>query len=170
MPIEPLQSTPRLLVTAYNQDRDPAARAYTSREAAQVSGVPFFTVDYWDRTRFLVPTVSAGQGRGKGRQRMYSYGDIVRLRIARELRDQKVSLETLRAIVKKLAPATPRLAEAAWVLVGSKVEIARDQPALTALLAKPRRQPFGVLLDLRGLLEGVGRRAASLGRARAAKS
>jgi hypothetical protein len=27
-----------------------AERAYTSREAAQVSGVPFFTVDFWART------------------------------------------------------------------------------------------------------------------------
>ena len=58
-------------------------RAYTSPEAAQVSGVPFFTVDYWARTKCLVPSVAKGKGRGKGRQWMYSYDDLVRLRPTR---------------------------------------------------------------------------------------
>ena len=58
-------------------------RAYTSREAARVSGVPFFTVDYWARTKCLVPSVAKGKGRGKGRQWMYSYDDLVRLRPTR---------------------------------------------------------------------------------------
>ncbi len=149
-------------MTAYNQDRPAVTRAYTSREAARLSGVPFFTIDYWDRTRFLVPTVSAGQGRGKGRERLYSYGDIVRLRIARELREQRVSLETLRAIVKKLAPATARLANASWVLVGSRVETARTIAELAAMLERPRRRSFGVLLDLRPLLAAIERRSEAL--------
>jgi DNA-binding transcriptional MerR regulator len=154
-------------MSVYNQDPDPLlARAYTSREAAQASGVPFFTVDYWDRTRFLVPTVSPGKGRGKGRQRLYSYGDLVRLRIARELREQRVSLETLRAIVRKLAQATDRLAGAKWVLVGSQVETARTPAELAALLGRSGRKSFGVVLDLRGSLAMVRKRARALARSR----
>jgi DNA-binding transcriptional MerR regulator len=156
-------------VSDYNQDPDALlSRAYTSREAAQASGVPFFTVDYWDRTRFLVPTVSPGKGRGKGRQRLYSFGDLVRLRIARELREQRVSLETLRAIVKKLAPATDRLAAANWVLVGNRVETARTATELAALLGRSRRKSFGVVLDLRGSLTLVRKRARALARSRRA--
>jgi DNA-binding transcriptional MerR regulator len=156
-------------VSDYNQDPDALlSRAYTSREAAQASGVPFFTVDYWDRTRFLVPTVSAGKGRGKGRQRLYSFGDLMRLRIARELREQRVSLETLRAIVRKLAPATDRLASANWVLVGNRVETARTPAELAALLGRSRRKSFGVVLDLRTSLAAVRRRAGALTRARGA--
>jgi DNA-binding transcriptional MerR regulator len=127
--------------------------------------VPFFTVDYWDRTGFLVPTIAKGEGRGKGRQRMYSYGDIIRLRIARELRDQKVSLETLRAIVRKLAGSTSELATARFALVGRDVEIAASFAELMALLRRPGRQTFGVLLDLRVLLEAVRERARALGTA-----
>ena len=37
---------------------------YTSREAARISGVPFFTVDYWDRSRFLKPSIARSAGRG----------------------------------------------------------------------------------------------------------
>jgi DNA-binding transcriptional MerR regulator len=140
-------------------------RAYTSREAAQVSGVPFFTIDYWGRTKFLEPTIAKGEGRGKGRQRMYSYADIIRLRIARELREQKVSLETLRAIIRKLGSIPGELSEAPFVVVGSEVEIARSTAELTALLRRPGQRTFGVLLDLRVLLKTVRDNARALDRA-----
>jgi DNA-binding transcriptional MerR regulator len=137
-------------------------RAYTSREAARVSGVPFFTVDYWDRSKFLRPTIAKGDGRGKGRQRMYSYGDIILLRIARELREQKVSLETLRSIVRKLAGCTSELATARYAIVGREVETARNGTEMMAILRRPGRRTFGVLLDLRTLLETVREKARAL--------
>lgn len=139
-----------------------SSKAYTSREAARASGVPFFTVDYWDRTKFLVPSIAKGQGRGKGRQRMYSYGDIIRLSIARELREQKVSLETLRAIVRKLAGSAGELAKARFVIVGREVETARSTAELLRVLSRPGRQVFGVILDLRSLLKGVRERSSGL--------
>src|ERR1700681_3019157 len=137
-------------------------RAYTSREAARVSGVPFFTVDYWDRSKFLRPSIAKGEGRGKGRQRLYSYGDIILLRIARELREQKVSLETLRSIVRKLAGCSSDLATARYAVVGREVETARNSAELMTLLRRPGRRTFGVLLDLRALLETVRERARAL--------
>jgi len=138
------------------------ARAFTSREAAIASGVPFFTIDYWGRTRFLVPTVFKGQGRGKGRQRLYSYGDLIRLAIARELRDQRVSLETLRSIIKKLAPHAGELVAARFAVVGREVELARSDAELLAILRRRGRRTFGVVLDLRELVEGVRARAERL--------
>ncbi len=143
--------------------RSLSGRAYTSREAARASGVPFFTVDYWDRTKFLVPTIAKGTGRGKGRQRMYSYGDIIRLSIARELREQKVSLETLRAIVRKLAGSAGELAKARFVIVGREVETARSAAELSRVLSRPGRPVFGVVLDLRGLVKAVRVRSGARG-------
>ena len=137
-------------------------RGYTSREAAHVSGVPFFTVDYWDRSKFLRPTIAKGGGRGKGRERLYSFGDIIRLRIARELREQKVSLETLRAIVRKLASCTSELATARYAVVGREVETANSLAELMATLRRPGRETFGVLLDLRTVLERVRERAQAI--------
>jgi DNA-binding transcriptional MerR regulator len=137
-------------------------RAFTSREAEQVSGVPFFTIDYWGRTRFLVPSIARGEGRGKGRQRMYSYGDLVRLRIARELREQKVSLETLRAILEGLAGLGNEIAKARFILVGSEVETATTTAELMKLLRRTGRRTFGVLLDLRLLHKAVRERSRAL--------
>ncbi len=153
-----------------SQSRKPANhrahRAYTSREAAEVSGVPFFTVDYWGRIKFVVPSVSKGSGRGKGRQRMYSYGDIIRLRIARELRDQKISLETLRSVMHKLTGVTGDLAKAPFVLVGRKVEVATSAAQLATLLRRPGQRTFGVVLDLRAVLKTVHQNSRTLEAAR----
>jgi DNA-binding transcriptional MerR regulator len=138
-------------------------RAFSSREAELVTGVPFFTIDYWGRTRFLMPTVDRGSGRGRGRQRLYSYGDLVRIRIARDLREQRVSLASLRSILAKLAAVDRQLAGTRFVMVTEGVEMARDLAELGKLLR--RSQPmFGILLDLRDLLQKVRRGVAQLPR------
>lgn len=143
-------------------ESSPGQRAYTSREAAEISGVPFFTIDYWGRTKFLSPTVAPGRGRGKGRQRMYSYGDVIRLRIARELREQKVSLETLRSVVQKLAGVEADLSRTHFVLVGRTVELAGSTAELLGILRRTGRPTFGVILDLRELTRTMRARARSL--------
>ena len=132
---------------------------YTSNQAARVSGVPFFTVDYWDRSRFLRPSYSTGGGRGRGRERLYSYADILRLRIARELRDQHVSLQTLRYVVSKLAPRAGSLQSSRYVLVGRTVELAATFTDLVKLLKRPGKRTFGFILDLAELKRSVEERA-----------
>ena len=51
---------------------------FTSREAARISGVPFFTVDYWDRSKFLKPSIARSAGRGRGRGRLSTVLDASR--------------------------------------------------------------------------------------------
>jgi DNA-binding transcriptional MerR regulator len=140
---------------------------YTSRQAARISGVPFFTVDYWDRSKFIKPSISPSAGRGRGRGRLYSYADLIRLRIARELREQQVSIQTLRHVVKRLGERAQDLVGAGYVFVGRQVELAEDFDGLVAILKKPGRS-FGFVLDLGGIKKGVAeraRRAATPGRA-----
>ena len=139
----------------------PQQSGFTSREAARISGVPFFTVDYWDRSRFLKPSIARSTGRGRGRGRMYSYSDLLRLRIARELREQKVSLETLRHVVKRLGERANDLSAAKYVYVGRTVELAEEFNQLVALL-RDRRRTFGFLLDLTDIQRGVAERAEKI--------
>jgi DNA-binding transcriptional MerR regulator len=133
---------------------------YTSREAAQISGVPFFTVDYWDRSGFLRPTVSPGGGRGRGRERVYSYADILRLRIARELRDEEVSFQTLRHVVDKLRRHGAELAGSRFVLVGRSVHMAQSSKDVARILeSSSKRKTFAVLVDLTDLTRTTATRA-----------
>lgn len=134
---------------------------FTSREAARVSGVPFFTVDYWDRSKFLKPSIARSAGRGRGRGRLYSYADTLRLRIARELREQHVSLLTLRYVVKRLGERAEELVDARYVFVGRKIELARTFDEVTRILRAPGNS-FGFLLDLEEIQKGLAERAARL--------
>lgn len=134
---------------------------FTSREAARISGVPFFTVDYWDRSKFLKPSIARSAGRGKGRGRLYSYADILRLRIARELREQHVSLQTLRHVVKRLGEIATGLDQARYVFVGERVELVADFAALSEIL-RAKARTFGFLLDLSEIQRGVAERAAKV--------
>jgi DNA-binding transcriptional MerR regulator len=139
---------------------------YTSREAARLSAVPFFTVDYWDRSKFLKPSIARSHGRGRGRGRLYSYTDILRLRIARELREQHVSLQTLRHVIRRLGEIRAGLEEARYVFVGQKVELLGSFDDLVDVL-RSRTRHFGFLLDLSEIQRGVAKRAARLRSARA---
>ncbi len=141
---------------------------FTSRDAARISGVPFFTVDYWDRSKFLKPSIAQSAGRGRGRGRLYSYSDILRLRIARELREQHVSLQTLRHVVKRLGEIAEGLDKARYVFVGEKVELVADFAELTKVL-RTRVRTFGFLLDLSDVQRGVAVRAAKVRSPRAPK-
>ena len=131
---------------------------FTSREAARISGVPFFTVDYWDRSKFLKPSIARSAGRGRGRGRLYSYTDILRLRIARELREQHVSLQTLRHVVKRLGEITDGLDKSRYVFVAEKVELVADFAALNEIL-RTKARTFGFLLDLSEIQRGIAERA-----------
>ena len=57
--------------------------AYTTDRAAALAGVPKSTVYYWARTRVLAPSVS------DDRPKLWSYTDLLRLRIVQWLRQPK---------------------------------------------------------------------------------
>ena len=142
---------------------DLLVQRFSSMQAARISGVPFFTVDYWDRSKFLRPTLARGEGRGRGRERLYSYHDVLRLRIARELRDEQVSLETLRRVVSKLARHARALVGARYALVRRDVQFAGSTEELVSLLEQPARGTFGILLDLTEVARSVAARARRFG-------
>lgn len=61
----------------------PVRAAYTADRASALAGVPRSTVHYWARTDLLVPSVSAE------RVKLWSYSDVVALRIIGWLRQTK---------------------------------------------------------------------------------
>ena len=63
--------------------------AFAAGRASEISGVPYRTLDYWARSRFLTPSLAPANG--KGTQRQYSFNDLIALRVARELRTAGVS-------------------------------------------------------------------------------
>jgi DNA-binding transcriptional MerR regulator len=77
-----------------------ATTKFTARQAARVAGLSYSTVAYWDRSEFLHPSI--GGGKCSGSERIYSFQDLVALRVAHQLREAGISLQALRRLVRFL--------------------------------------------------------------------
>lgn len=69
--------------------------AFTTHEAKRLSGLTPRRLQYWDETGFIRPSVAARNGRGS--PRLYSFQDLIQLRIAAQLRS-RLSLQALRRL------------------------------------------------------------------------
>jgi len=74
---------------------------YRGTVACAAAGITYRQLDYWARTGLVEPTVRGAAGSGS--QRLYSFRDILVLRIVKRLIDTGVSLPNIRAAVTHLA-------------------------------------------------------------------
>ncbi len=79
----------------------PAHVGYRGPVACSAAGITYRQLDYWARTGLVVPSVRGASGSGS--QRLYSFRDILVLRIIKRLIDTGVSLQNIRAAVEHLA-------------------------------------------------------------------
>ena len=70
---------------------------YRVPEVCRVVGISYRQLDYWARTDLVTPSVrDAG---GSGTQRLYSFQDLVQLRVIKKLIDAGVSLQRIRKAI-----------------------------------------------------------------------
>jgi DNA-binding transcriptional MerR regulator len=67
---------------------------YPGPIVAKLVGITYHQLEYWARTGLVTPSVRAADG--SGTQRLYSFTDVVELRIIKRLLDAKVSLRQIR--------------------------------------------------------------------------
>ena len=73
---------------------------YRGPTACNAAGITYRQLDYWARTGLVEPTVrTAG---GSGTQRLYSFRDILLLKVIKRLLDAGVSLQQIRSAVHHL--------------------------------------------------------------------
>ena len=76
---------------------------YRGTTACQAAGITYRQLDYWARTGLVVPTVR--DAIGSGTQRLYSFNDILVLKVVKRLLDTGVSLQNIRVAVEHLRTA-----------------------------------------------------------------
>jgi DNA-binding transcriptional MerR regulator len=76
------------------------AVGYRGVTACTVAGITYRQLDYWARTGLVVPSVRDASG--SGTQRMYSFRDIVVLKVVKRLLDAGVSLQNIRKAIETL--------------------------------------------------------------------
>ena len=78
----------------------PADIGYRGPTACAAAGITYRQLDYWARTGLVEPGIRAAQGSGS--QRLYSFRDILVLKVVKRLLDTGVSLQQIRTAVQHL--------------------------------------------------------------------
>ncbi|MER0242940.1 MerR family transcriptional regulator [Streptomyces sp. HSW2009] len=73
---------------------------YRGPTACAAAGITYRQLDYWARTGLVEPSVRPAYGAGN--QRLYSFRDVVVLKIVKRLLDTGVSLQNIRPAVQHL--------------------------------------------------------------------
>ncbi len=78
----------------------PPGLGYRGPTACNVAGITYRQLDYWARTGLVEPTVR--EASGSGTSRLYSFRDILVLRVVKNLLDAGVSLPNIRTAIGSL--------------------------------------------------------------------
>jgi DNA-binding transcriptional MerR regulator len=74
--------------------------AYDSKMASRIVGVSLRQIQYWDERGFIRPSVKPALGRAT--TRLYSFHDLVCLKVAKDLTHHGISLQKIRRCLQPL--------------------------------------------------------------------
>ena len=77
-----------------------ADSGYRGPVACRAAGITYRQLDYWARTGLVEPSIRSAKGSGS--QRLYSFRDILVLKVVKRLLDTGVSLQQIRTAVSAL--------------------------------------------------------------------
>ncbi len=128
----------------------PETEGFRGPQVCALIGITYRQLDYWARTGLLRPSIA--DARGSGTQRVYSYTDVVELKVIKQLLDAGISLQRARRAVECLRDGLGGdLASSNLVLVGTNSVLAHTDGEVVDLLKGGQ----GVLniVPLSGILE-----------------
>lgn len=114
-----------------------AQPGYRGPQVCKIVGITYRQLDHWDRTGLKSPSLE--QAKGSGTQRLYSYQDVVELRIIKQLLDAGVTLQRARKAIDFLRESGDDLASASLVLGAAGSVLARNDEELLDLLRGGQR-------------------------------
>jgi DNA-binding transcriptional MerR regulator len=109
-------------------------------QVCKIVGITYRQLDYWARTNLLRPSIA--DAKGSGSQRVYSYRDLVELKVIKSLLDAGMALQQARRALEYLRENLGEdVASANLVLSGGSALLARSDGEIVDLV----RQGQGVL-------------------------
>ena len=118
----------------------PVDSGFRGPQVCAIVGITYRQLDYWARTELVRPSIA--DARGSGTQRAYSYADLVRLKVVKNLLDAGVKLQTARKAIEYIrGDLGDDWASASLVLTGGNSVLARTGDDLVDVV----RQGQGVL-------------------------
>ena len=72
-------------------------QGYRGPQTCKIVGITYRQLDYWTRTGLVAPTIQEAQG--SGTQRLYSFNDLLQLKVIKGLTDAGASLQKVRSAI-----------------------------------------------------------------------
>jgi DNA-binding transcriptional MerR regulator len=106
---------------------------YRGPQVCKIVGITYRQLDYWARTDLVRPSVC--DANGSGTQRLYSYRDLVELKVVKRLLDAGISLQSARKAIEYLRTQLGAdLASAHLVIDGGNTVLAQTDDQIVDLL------------------------------------
>lgn len=77
---------------------------FTPKEISSIIEVTYRQLTYWDKTSFIKPSY-----RRKGKYRLYTFADLIQLKVAIELRVRGYSIQMLRTTIQRFRSLLPQV-------------------------------------------------------------
>jgi DNA-binding transcriptional MerR regulator len=141
-------------------------QGYRVPEVCRVVGITYRQLDYWARTGLVTPSIK--EAGGSGTQRLYSFEDLVQLRVIKRLIDAGVSLQSVRKAIGYLKENLERAPQGVTLMSDGKSIYALESPDEVVDLLQRGQGVFGIALDkvwsdVEGSLKKVAAAAARAG-------
>ncbi len=78
---------------------------FDSKTVSRIVGVSLRQIQYWDEQGFIRPSVKTAEGRGT--KRLYSFSDLVQLKVVKDLAGHGLSLQKIRRCLRHLRDSFP---------------------------------------------------------------
>ena len=115
-------------------------QGFSGTKTATIVGITYRQLDYWARTDLIRPSLADASGSGS--RRLYSYRDLLELRVIRSLLDAGIKLESVRTAFEYLRTHVDTdIASAHLVISGSDVILCDGEQLIDVM----RRGGQGVL-------------------------
>ena len=127
-------------------------QGFSGTKAAAIVGITYRQLDYWARTDLIRPSLADASGSGS--RRLYSYRDLLELRVIKSLLDAGIKLESVRTAFQYLRTHVDTdIASAHLVISGSDVILCDGEQLIDVM----RRGGQGVLnvLAIGGVKSGL---------------
>src|SRR5205814_9486215 len=125
---------------------------YSGNAAAAIVGITYRQLDYWARTDLVRPSVM--DAAGSGTQRLYSFRDLLELKVIKQMLDAGISLQSARKAVESLRGFQKDLASTRIVIQGASVVLAESDQEVMDLL-RGGQGVLSVVLDVQPLQETI---------------
>ncbi len=80
---------------------------FNTKAVSNIARLSIRQIDYWDRTHFIKPSVMEASGYGS--VRLYSFNDLIQLKVAKTLMDKGISLQKIRKAINYLKKNMPEI-------------------------------------------------------------